>query len=676
MSENKTHLLNHLPVGVIEFSLTHNSHHALTDFKIIYSNPQFQKISGHTESELNDLTMKDLFSPVNQDKFEWGELLTTVSFSGENQEFEKFFKSIHSWFSIAVSFIETDRMLITIMDISLHKHRSSEQQAYLSLTDNITASTDYTGTFRFINRRWAPVLGWTAGSIIHNNFLDFVHIEDRISVKKAIESASANSDAKTFLCRMKHKSGTFRWIEWRVKSVQFYLHYTGRDVTPIKTSRELNTIQEKELSLAIKRQEVLSEFSLEFTSDRDFSDKMPRALALVGNHLNLSRVYVFEDDEGGETTSNTFEWCNTDIEPQMETLQNVPYELIPSYRKILHEHGYIYSKNIDELPVDLRNILEPQGIKSILIFPLVRNGQIVGFTGFDECLYYRKWSKSEFELIRTLTGIITNVITHNKHLKELKKSEENFRMMFETIEDLLVIGNSKGDIIHCNSSVSSELGYSFDELMKMKTSDLIPDNWKDQYQISMDEVFTGRRDHFVIPFLKSDGTQYSTKTQVWLGFWNGDISIFQLSDTGSKITITKETDVNRVIKIEHDLYIQDIKLKNIIEASEAGTWEWNIKTGEITVNKRWKEIIGFEEDEMKEIDIKTWLSLVHKEDLKKSNLNLKNHFDGKSKYYKCNCRIRHKDGHYIRVLNHGMVISRNLDGTPSFMSGINLVLSS
>ena len=56
----------------------------------------------------------------------------------------------------------------------------------------------------------------------------------------------------------------------------------------------------------------------------DFPQAVQSILALVGETMGISRAYIFENEEGGEVTSNTFEWCSEGIEPQKERLQVIP----------------------------------------------------------------------------------------------------------------------------------------------------------------------------------------------------------------------------------------------------------------------------------------------------------------------------------------------------------------
>lgn len=168
---------------------------------------------------------------------------------------------------------------------------------------------------------------------------------------------------------------------------------------------------EKPDSLAeklLKRLEILSEIAIELNSLDDFEKRISNTLKKIGQHTGVSRAYIFEDALDGTSTNNTFEWCNEGIAPQIDQLQEVPYSLLPNWKAFLFKHGMIYSENISELPQDIRNVLEPQGIISILVYPLYKNGLFFGFVGFDECARKRSWERSELELLKTISGIIAN----------------------------------------------------------------------------------------------------------------------------------------------------------------------------------------------------------------------------------------------------------------------------
>lgn len=114
------------------------------------------------------------------------------------------------------------------------------------------------------------------------------------------------------------------------------------------------------------------------------------------------------------------------------------------------------------------------------------------------------------------------------------------------------------------------------------------------------------------------------------------------------------------------------RLAGIIEGTDVGTWEWNVQTGETIFNERWSQIIGCKPEEISPVSIGTWMKLSHPDDLKKSEELLSRYFKGDLDYYECECRMRHKNGHWVWVLDRGKVISRSEDGKPLMMMGTHL----
>ncbi|MCP5277746.1 MAG: PAS domain-containing protein [Thiobacillus sp.] len=118
-----------------------------------------------------------------------------------------------------------------------------------------------------------------------------------------------------------------------------------------------------------------------------------------------------------------------------------------------------------------------------------------------------------------------------------------------------------------------------------------------------------------------------------------------------------------------DLQQSRERLQNVIDGTLAGTWEWDVQTGQVVFNERWAEIIGYTLEELAPVSIETWLRHAHPDDLKLSGELLEKHFSGQVPYYECEARMRHKAGHWVWVLDRGRVISRTADGQPKLMAG-------
>ena len=118
-----------------------------------------------------------------------------------------------------------------------------------------------------------------------------------------------------------------------------------------------------------------------------------------------------------------------------------------------------------------------------------------------------------------------------------------------------------------------------------------------------------------------------------------------------------------------DLAAQCEKLGLVLEATRVGTWEWKIPTGQLNLNERWAEIVGYELRELEPVDIGTWTRLCHPDDLIRSERMLGNVFSRESDYYDCECRMLHKNGGWVWVWDRGKVTDWAPDGKPLRMLG-------
>jgi two-component system, cell cycle sensor histidine kinase and response regulator CckA len=114
------------------------------------------------------------------------------------------------------------------------------------------------------------------------------------------------------------------------------------------------------------------------------------------------------------------------------------------------------------------------------------------------------------------------------------------------------------------------------------------------------------------------------------------------------------------------------RLDGIVEGSHLGTWAWNVQTGETDFNGRWAQLLGYTLEELAPVSIRTWERLCHPADLRLSNELLERHFAGELPHYECECRMRHKDGHWIWVRDRGRVLTRTPEGRPLMMFGSHL----
>lgn len=117
------------------------------------------------------------------------------------------------------------------------------------------------------------------------------------------------------------------------------------------------------------------------------------------------------------------------------------------------------------------------------------------------------------------------------------------------------------------------------------------------------------------------------------------------------------------------------RLSYILEGTNVGTWEWNVQTGEILINKRWAETIGYSKKEISPLSIQSWDNFTNFKDLETSALLREKNFTGVLDYYECETRMKHKDGRWVWVLDKGKVVTWASDGKPLLMCGTHQDIS-
>ncbi len=114
------------------------------------------------------------------------------------------------------------------------------------------------------------------------------------------------------------------------------------------------------------------------------------------------------------------------------------------------------------------------------------------------------------------------------------------------------------------------------------------------------------------------------------------------------------------------------RLQHVLEATAAGTWEWNVQTGEFRADDRWIEMLGWSPVEFTPRVIEDNDRLTHPDDLVVAENLVAEHLRGDTEFYECTSRMRHRDGHWVWVLDRGRVWTWTSDGKPEWMFGTHL----
>lgn len=203
--------------------------------------------------------------------------------------------------------------------------------------------------------------------------------------------------------------------------------------------RELAARKEmkEELDKRLTYERLISDvFALRLRSEN--TDRfIDECIKIMGEGTDVSRIYIFEHHVDTDSADNTFEWAAPGVTPQRENLQGVPSSAAPWWMKMMKNNEVINYKDIEDIPgEEEKEILRPQGIKSVLVIPLFVSGIYYGFMGFDECRHHREWRGEDVNLLCSIAQIITGAIERSGTFEGLKQKNTSLEAANLKLKDV------------------------------------------------------------------------------------------------------------------------------------------------------------------------------------------------------------------------------------------------
>ncbi|WP_416305345.1 PAS domain S-box protein [Neptunicella sp. SCSIO 80796] len=248
-----------------------------------------------------------------------------------------------------------------------------------------------------------------------------------------------------------------------------------------------------------------------------------------------------------------------------------------------------------------------------------------------------------------------------------KENESRLQGLFE----LSPLGISLNDLetgtfVDANKALLNFTGYQKEEFLNLDYWQMTPKKYAEQEKLQLESLFnSGQYGPYEKELIHKDGQLIPVL-----------LSGMMIKDaSGRKLIWSIIKDITARKATDRKLKEQQEQLELVIENTAVGIWDWDLNTGKTSFNSRWAEIVGYRLEELQPADISTWENLLHPDDLQESNIQLQQHIEGKDPHYLCEARMRHKDGHWVWILDSGKIIEWNRDGSPARMVGTHLDIS-
>jgi len=231
---------------------------------------------------------------------------------------------------------------------------------------------------------------------------------------------------------------------------------------------------------------------------------------------------------------------------------------------------------------------------------------------------------------KVLFSIVHDITERKIAEEEKRKHEVKFRLLFEQSNDGIFLHTLRGDIIDVNQIACDILGYSREEILKLKTWELYPD-------VGQSEA----------AFLMKGG---SVKEEIQMLCKDKNLIYVDISAKVMQNGIVQAVirDITHSRKIEQALKESEQRFALAVEGTNDGIWDWNLLTNEVYYSKRWKEMLGYKPDELKNM-LDTWENLTHPEDVKNVTKYIEILIKENKTHFETEFRMKHKKGHWVEI---------------------------
>ncbi len=276
----------------------------------------------------------------------------------------------------------------------------------------------------------------------------------------------------------------------------------------------------------------------------------------------------------------------------------------------------------------------------------------------------RRLSEKQREALNLLSIAAVEALESRRMARAFAASEARFRTLSEASPLGVFATDAAGTCTYTNArwqaifglSEAEALGEGWSHTLHADDKAAVFAQWR--HSASLKQEFD-----MEFRVCRRDGTVRHVRS-VARALLDGDVEV--TGYVGSVEDITEHLQSRRALDEDR------LRLAAIIQGTGAGTWEWNVQTGETRFNDRWAEIVGATLNELSPTTIQTWADLAHPEDMARSSVLLQAHFTGETVAYECEVRMRHRDGHWVWVHDRGKVLTRTAQGQPEWMFGTHL----
>ncbi len=258
----------------------------------------------------------------------------------------------------------------------------------------------------------------------------------------------------------------------------------------------------------------------------------------------------------------------------------------------------------------------------------------------------------ERELLGSVARRLGSFVQMHRTRLELQTSEANYRALFESAADGIILADAEtGFIVEANPAASDLTGWPAETLAGLHFTAIHPPEKAAEYQ----EIFRRSHGRAELVLRRRDGTERAVEVTATEG-----------THSGRRVLVGSFRDITERVRGAAALAASKERFELVVAAAGEGIWEWDMIRDEIWYSLRVRELLGFEEGEL-EPRIETVWQLLHPDELERTQAVLLGHLE-RGERLEAECRLRTKSAGYRWFRLRGLSV-RDGAGTPLRIAG-------
>ncbi|MEG4530156.1 PAS domain-containing protein [Microcoleus sp. D2_18a_D3] len=540
----------------------------------------------------------------------------------------------------------------------------------------------------YINREIYSDIGYTLDEIqqMAGGFLpNLIHPDDLPGFSEHLSRIDAAKDGESFEFeyRIQHKNGEYRWFV----SVDTVFARTADD-KPWKilgTATEISDRKQAELELKtaiaalerqIKQRFLLETITLEIRYSLNPAQVFQTASAQIGRIFNADCCLIHTyTEQPSPRIVNVAEYSKTASKSLLDLAS--PIQGNPHVQFLLSQDQAVVSDDVFSEPLleNVRDLCCQIGLKSMISIRTSYQGKANGMICLHQYDRPRNWAQDEIRLLSAVAAQMGIAIAQANLLEQDKQQRLKLQQSEASLaaaQKIAHIGSWEFDLVTNKITWSEEVFriFGLDSSATEPTSAQLlkmchPDDrevFQQTVSLTISQGISYKRE---FRFLHPSG-------QIIYLEGRGE-AVF--SETGEVIKLLGTVmDISDRKQAEAALQISEERFYLAFEGSAMGLWDWNLATGEVYFNPRWKMMLGYEVEEV-ENSFASWEQLVHPEDLSPAKGALNAHLEGKNPTYEVEFRMLTKSGEWKWILAQAKVMEHDASGNPLRMTGTHIDIS-